>query len=242
MKKFIAYLKDQWYAVLLETFVLILGILLALYFDGLKKENQDEQDLKEALGIVKIDIEKDIEAIMATQEDMDTLGGQLDKFLTGEITETQLEKCMQCIRYPLLDFTFSPQERGFNTLSKLPLYKPLPTDDADYDEVMENNHEIENLNLIIDTYYYLVNHHIKDIQTYLKEDVKSNLEYFKQNVPQYWYLDTEQGLNEFDAYSSYYLNMIALNRQLSANYYDAITGMRDLGLVILDGIPKVIDD
>jgi len=254
MKNIKSFFKKEWYGLIAELIIVIAGILIALYAEGLRQERQSERDLYDAYKIVKNDLEKDL---LLFDRSIDTMQKAVDKFnefMMGNITDEEFKNCRVCALIIINDYTFMVSDRGYQYISKLPLFKPnaihLETLLTGY--VAEDSSQMENpfskdedlLNALIDHYYTLNTSTLKPFNEYLYHDAQSNGEYLKFNYSEY-YLEFFKGPSEpftaMDVHSPLYKNMAANSAGNLVDLGIILEELKSSGELILDGINHILE-
>ncbi|WP_431158730.1 hypothetical protein [Winogradskyella poriferorum] len=203
-----------------EIFLVMVGILLALYVNNLNEEKKQDKQLKTILKTVRADLVTD--TLVATEiiKFYDSINKYSNKIINKEYSKSNIEECLLC--------------RSLTTL-----YQPLTIQDKGYLMLKSFNqfdmNEADSLQLVIIQYYKSSSTIIEQSNEFIKSETLKNLDYLKSKD---WFVNWMQGqftdeMREFFGESTDYRNRVASNLILASSNHSRFVSAHKNGAVEL---------
>ena len=254
MKKLITYLKQEKYTLIFEVIVVLIGMILALTADSIRedyKENKkneeafrkDKTNLLKAYSRIRDEVVEDTEEIQYLLEATSGIHDTIVTFFTTDMTDMEFKQCTGCIFYMLTPVPLDLSFTEFRKISSLALYDRTPVYLFDI-ELRSDNDELLSIvnvaNSYIGSYYYFMEKYVSENMQNVQRDIENNVTYFKENIPSYYYLDSDIGMAELNVYDTNYLNMLRARMDLMSYYVANLEEVNSFSVDLLEWIDLAI--
>lgn len=232
MKKLIDYLKREKYTLIFEVIVVVIGMILALTADSIRDEykesekileafEKDKKNLLDAYGEIYSEVVSDAGKIENLLVETSGVHDTINAFLSQEISGDEFKTCPRCVLYVIIPSEIDVEYKAFRKISTLPLYS-LNSSYLNELQPSEQNitliDSVATTNINIDFYYYVMEKFLDENMKDVGRDTDENIAYLKTNYEGYHSLNSYPGINDFNVYSSIYLNMLRARMDLMEVY------------------------
>ena len=209
-----------------EIALVMIGILLALQVNNWNENRRNKKALQSILNTVANDLKTDTTRAGNVVQFYDTIKKKSDLIIERKLNRNNHEECPSCRSLVSIYQPFIIQKKGFELLEKY-----------------SNNNEVKNDTLVnnITRFYNSFSLIIDDSNTFIKEEVLKNIEFFKQKD---WFVEWSLGQTTdemiiFFTESDEYRKMVAANDILAGRNHKTFAKIyKDQAKVLLEKLEE----
>jgi hypothetical protein len=199
-----------------EIVLVMIGILLAMQVNNWSEARKSQKQLNSILKTVLLDLQRDTLAASGVTRFYDTIKKRSDLIIQKKLNRNTHEQCLECRSLVSIYQPFIFQKKGYELLQNF-----------------SDNNNVKNDTLVtnITQFYNSFDLLIQDSNTFIKEEVLKNIQYFKQKD---WFVEWSLGQTTpemiiFFTESEEYRKMVAANDILAGRNHKLFVSLYNQG-------------
>jgi len=199
------HVQEEWYKYVIHGTVVITGIIVAFTLEKWHLSQLEAEQFMDAYELIAQEITLDTVQMDEILVRFEKRKPYYESIINNSLTREAFDSCYFCPRIVTSLYTMASSDKGFQHLGKLSDYR--------IGKKYSLNNEIEE-------YYHEVSQSVPMWQKFIEDDIKKNIEHWKNNMP--WYYQRESRPEEMIEYqfnSFRYKNKVYVQRNLIYKNY-----------------------
>jgi hypothetical protein len=199
------HVRQEWYKYVIQGSVVITGIIVAFTLEKWHLSQLETEQFMDAYELIAQEIKLDTVQMDKILVRFEKRKSTYQSIINNTFTREEFDSCYYCPRIVTSLYTMNSTDKGFQHLGKLSDYR--------IGKKKSLNNEIEE-------YYHEVSKSVPMWQKFIEDDIKNNIEYWKNNMS--WYYQREsrpEDMIEYQFNSFRYKNKVYVQRNLIYKNY-----------------------